>query len=191
MRIVYTYTAHRSHTRLNRTSNSAYVSRHALFKRSSASQGLSRYRYSTGSGGRPGSGHVPRPSTALSVDLQYDSLMRLPTGTNKQTMQTSFIIDLFYSCTVPAQFPASGTGPCARVRPCGARVSRVCPVCVPAPPGVFLPVLYCDGKSESHCLYRYSTVSTVLFKSSQVRSYINNKNLRKYGSGSRVCPVRG
>ena len=78
-------------------------------------------------------------------------------------MQTSLI------CSIPALFLHSFLLPVPVRVPVCARVSRVCPVCVPAPPGVFLPVLYCvDGKSESHCLY--STVSTVLFKSSQVRS---------------------
>ena len=30
--------------------------------------------------------------------------------------------------------------------PVCARVSRVCPVCVPAPPGVFLPVQFCPRR---------------------------------------------
>ena len=30
--------------------------------------------------------------------------------------------------------------------PVCARVSRVCPVCVPAPPGVFLPVQFCTRR---------------------------------------------
>ena len=37
--------------------------------------------------------------------------------------------------------------PCARVRPCVPFVSRACPVCVPAPPGVFLPVPVLVGRA--------------------------------------------
>ena len=43
--------------------------------------------------------------------------------------------------------------------PLCARVSRVCPVCVPAPPGVFLPVGFSPASTDDHLAHMPSRPS--------------------------------
>ena len=76
------------------------------------------------------------------------------------------------------------------------RVSRACPVCVPAPPGVFLPVLVCrncrstDPFSKGHTKQTRHSQSETLFPTIIRKTSISNGDASRGADPAQTIPVK-